>query len=96
MKPGSSEKQHLFDDPRNVRRLLRGLFTVCAALVLLDVVDFLLHLFTGFHWLRHEKGPLDWLPAYYAVYGFVACALLVLIAKQLRKILMRDEDYYDR
>jgi hypothetical protein len=96
MNPGSSEKQHLFDDPRNVRRVLRGLFAVCAALVLLDVVSFLLHMFAGFGSLRHEEGPLDWLPGYYPVYGFVACALLVLIAKELRKILMRDEDYDDR
>lgn len=96
MKPGSSEKQHLFDNPRNVRRLLRGLFTVCAALILLDVINFLLHEFTGFLWLHREEGPFEWLPGYYAVYGFVACALLVLIAKELRKVLMRDEDYYDR
>ena len=96
MKPGSSEKQHLFDKPRNVRRLLRGLFAVCAVLVLLDVGAFLLHRYAGFPALRHAEGPLDWLPGYYGVYGFVACALLVLIAKELRKVLMRDEDYYDR
>ena len=27
---------------------------------------------------------------------FLACVALVLIAKQLRKVLMRPEDYYDR
>lgn len=96
MKPGSSEKKHLFDNPRNLRRFLRGLYTVCAAFALLDVISFLLHKFTGFPSLRHEEGPLDWLPGYYAVYGFVACAFLVLFAKELRKVLMRDEDYYDR
>ena len=96
MNPGPTEKQHLFDDPRNVRRVLRGLFAVCAALVLLDVGSYLLHTFAGFESLRHAEGPLDWLPGYYAVYGFVACAALVLIAKELRKLLMRDEDYYDR
>ena len=31
------------------------------------------------------------------MYGFVACVLLVLIATQMRKVLMRkEEDYYDR
>jgi hypothetical protein len=33
---------------------------------------------------------------FYAIYGFVACVLLVVIAKELRKLLMRDENYYDR
>ncbi len=96
MKPGFSEKQHLFDSPRNVRRFLRGLVTVCAAFLLLDVISFLLHQFAGFHLLRHEEGPFDWLPGYYGIYGFIACAVLVLAAKELRKFLMRDEDYYDR
>jgi len=90
MKPG------LFDEPRNVRRVLRGLYTVCAVFVLIDVIDFLAHRFAGSPALRHEEGPLDWIPGYYGIYGFVACAALVLIAKELRKILMRDEDYYDR
>lgn len=90
MKPG------LFDEPKNVRRVLRGLYTICAAFFLIDVIDFLLHKFVGFSALRHEEGPLDWLPGYYGIYGFVACAALVLIAKKLRKVLMRDEDYYDR
>jgi hypothetical protein len=96
MNPGSSEKRHLFDNPRNVHRVLRSLYTICAAFILIDVIDFVLHKFAGFSALRHAEGPLDWLPGYYGIYGFVACALLVLIAKELRKILIRDEDYYDR
>ena len=32
---------------------------------------------------------------FYAVYGFVACVLLVLLAKEMRKVLIRKEDYYD-
>jgi len=35
------------------------------------------------------------LPGFYALFGFVACVVLVLIAKEMRKVLMRDEDYYD-
>jgi hypothetical protein len=31
----------------------------------------------------------------YGIYGFVACVALVLTAKELRKLLKRDEDYYD-
>ena len=45
----------------------------------------------------HRHTYLNWekLPAFYAFYGFVACVLLVLIAKEMRKVLMRKEDYYD-
>ena len=32
---------------------------------------------------------------FYAFYGFASCVVLVVVAKELRKILMRREDYYD-
>ena len=32
---------------------------------------------------------------FYAIFGFTACVTLVLIAKQMRRILKRKEDYYD-
>jgi hypothetical protein len=80
----SSQKTHLFDNPKNVRRVLWGLGIACA-LALLG--DFVIH--------RHVSHPWEGLWGFYAVYGFVACVLLVLVAKQMRKILMRSEDYYD-
>ena len=81
MKP---EKRHVFDDPRNVKRLLRVLYVVCAGLVLIDFVHH-----------RHVAHSWENLWGFYAVYGFVACVALVLIAKEMRKLLMRSEDYYD-
>lgn len=35
-------------------------------------------------------------PASYAVYGFVACVLLVVLGRALRRLVMRDERYYLR
>ena len=78
------EKQYLFDKPKNVQRLLRGFYAVC---VILFLVDFAVH--------RHIYHTWENLPAFYAIYGFVACVLLVLVAKEMRKVLMRKEDYYD-
>ena len=79
-------KKHIFDDPKNVTRLLRSFF---GTLVLLLVGDFLLHKHTYFPWE-------EW-PEFYPVFGFVACVILVLVAKYvLRPLVMRDEDYYDR
>jgi len=34
-------------------------------------------------------------PASYAVYGFVACVILVLLGIVLRRIVMRAEDFYE-
>ena len=33
-------------------------------------------------------------PASYAIYGFVSCVLLVLVGRVLRRLVMRDENYY--
>ena len=79
-----TEKKYLFDDPKNVDRLLRGFYAVC---VLLFLVDFAVH--------RHIEMSWENIPAFYAGYGFVACVVLVLVAKLMRKVVMRKEDYYD-
>ena len=79
-----ADKPHLFDNPNNVKRLLRGFYLLCALLI---IADFVVHRHIGLDW---EK-----IPAFYAIYGFVACVALVLAAKQLRKLVMRKEDYYD-
>ena len=95
MSAPDEERKHVFDDPRNVRLVLRILFAICAAVFLLDIVSLVMHLLDAGE-LRHAHHPWERLPGFHPIYGFVACVVLVLIAKQLRKILMRDEDFYDR
>lgn len=56
-----------------------------AAYLVLVGLDALLH--------RHSVHPWEGLFGFYALYGFAACVLLVLLAKELRKLLMRGEDY---
>jgi hypothetical protein len=78
------KKRHIFDDPANVKRVIHALYGVCALSLLADFfVD------------RHVDHPGEALFGFYALYGFVACVILVLVAKELRKVLMRGEDYYD-
>ncbi|KPK30767.1 MAG: hypothetical protein AMK70_13585 [Nitrospira bacterium SG8_35_1] len=78
-------KKHMFDNPRNVQRVLYGLF---ASLVLLLAIEPFIHGHPYFVWE-------EWF-GFYAIYGFVACVLLVLAAKYiLRPFVKRDEDYYD-
>ena len=78
-------KTYLFDNKRNVRFVVRALIAAC---ILLFGLDFVLH--------RHGEHPWEELPGFYAIYGFVACVLLVLLAKEMRKLLIRREDYYDQ
>ena len=78
------ESQHIFDKPRNIKRLLRVFFTICAVLLLLDFVHH-----------RHVIHSWEDLWGFYGIFGFVACVALVLIAKEMRKVVMRPEDYYD-
>jgi hypothetical protein len=79
------EKKYLFDNPRNVKILLRSFFS---SLVVLLIIEFFVHKHPHF-------GCEGWLE-FYAVYGFVACVALVLAAKYiLRPIMKRREDYYD-
>ena len=89
------EQSHYFDDPGNVRRFLRVFYALCLIAVLLDPLGMLLHAL-GLGELRHAERSWEGLPGFYAAYGFVACVLLVLVAKKLRGVLMRDEDYYER
>ena len=72
-------------DKFNVRRVLYSLYVFCAVLL---VIDFLYH--------RHSLHPWESWTGFYAVYGFVGCVLLVLIAKLLRGLVKRPENYYDK
>lgn len=79
------KKEHIFDKPRNVKRFFLG-FYVCLALLI--IVDLFIP--------KHPYFPMDGYPSFYAVYGFVACVGLVLLAKYvLRPLVKRGEDYYD-
>jgi len=80
-----SKPTHWLDSNRNVTRLYRGLWIICSLLVAVDLV---VH--------RHEEFGFAALFGFHAWFGFLACVALVLTAKGLRRVLMRDEDYYDR
>ena len=72
-----------FDRPQVIKWMLRIFYSVCIALV---VVDFIIH--------RHISTDVERIPAFYAIYGFAVCAILVLTARQLRKLLIREEHFY--
>lgn len=77
-------KQYIFDNPKNVKLLIRALYACCIILFALDLV---IH--------RHIYHPWEEFIGFYAFYGCIACVVLVLLAREMRKVVMRDEDYYD-
>ena len=81
----NTEKKHIFDSKKNIQLVLYGLF---GSLVLLLAIEPFITKHPYFAW-ENSFG-------FYAIYGFVACVLLVLIAKYvLRPLIKREEDYYD-
>ncbi len=80
-----TEKQHIFAKPKSVKLGLYGLF---GSLILLLALEPLV--------LKHPYFAWEEWFGFYAVYGFVACVILVLGAKYiLRPLVKREEDYYD-
>ncbi|MCG8530125.1 MAG: hypothetical protein MI749_05615 [Desulfovibrionales bacterium] len=74
----------IFDNPENVRRLRIGFFIALVLVLLAEAfVD------------MHGEFEVEHFYGFYAVYGFISYVSLIFIAKFLRKILMRREDYYD-
>ncbi|GLR71985.1 hypothetical protein [Agaribacter marinus] len=79
----TTEKVSFFDNPKNIKIMMIVFYVLCALLVLLD---FVVH--------RHIYLDFEKIPTFYALYGFVACVVLVVLAKLMRKVVMRDENYY--
>jgi hypothetical protein len=78
------ERERFLDRQSNVDRLLWG-FTLVGILVL--AVDFFFH--------RHVLHSWEHLWGFYGIFGAVGIIVLVQLSKVLRKLVMRDEDYYE-
>ncbi len=78
------ERRYWLDDRRNVDRLAYTLYAVCAGLFLADLL-YQKHVHFGFeHWV-----------GFHGWYGFLSYVCLIFLAKGLRKLVKRREDYYD-
>ena len=77
------DKKYWLDDPSNVDKIFYGLALICIGLFLTDLF-YHKHAYFAFE---------DWF-GFFAWYGFLCCVALVLLAKQMRKLVKRNEDYY--
>lgn len=73
------------DKAENRAFVRRVLYVACALLV---IADFVVH--------RHVVAAIENVPAFYALYGFLALVGVVMAARGLRMLVKRDEDYYER
>lgn len=81
--PWLGRKLLWLDDIKNVDRIVFGLYGLCAVLFLAD-----------FFYKKKTYLDLEDVPGFYAIYGFIMCAALVVCARAMRTFLMRDETYY--
>lgn len=76
--------RHWLDEPRNVRLLWRGFLAVLALTVLAELAATL-----------HPHFGVDGLFGFHAIYGFLACLAMIVVAKALGALLKRRDDYYE-
>ncbi len=78
-----NDDRRWLDNPRNVTRIVYGLAVLCTLALLADLF-----------YTKHPHFEIERIFGFYGIYGFVVSFSLVLAAKQLRRVLRRDEDYY--
>ena len=80
-----AEENWWLDNPANVRLIVLALAIIC---VLLFLADFFYH--------KHGHFDFEQWPGFYAWYGFLSYCTIVLTAKQIRKLIGRDESFYEK
>ena len=80
-----NDKNYFLDKKENVRIIYLSTWLVGLILILCDLI---IH--------RHDDASFAEFFGFYGIYGFLGCVILVLMAKAIRKLVMRSEDYYDR
>tara|TARA_Y100000031_G_C8130415_1_gene342621 strand:- start:8 stop:274 length:267 start_codon:yes stop_codon:yes gene_type:complete len=75
-----------FENPVNMKKIKKLTYIV---LFLLVLIDFFIH--------RHHVAFFwDKIPGFNALYGFIACILIIIVSKALGKHwLSKPEDFYD-
>lgn len=74
-----------FDEPRHGRLVVGAVGAVCALTALADLF-----------YSKHAHFAWELWPGVHGLFGFASCVFLVLAAKVLRRLVRRDEDFYDR
>ena len=87
--PDSGGGEDWLDKRKNIDLIFWGLVGTCALLVVIQIV-------MDRYVDSHTEFELQKWPGFYGVFGYVAFLGIVLAGKYLRKLVMREEDYYVR
>lgn len=79
------EKTHWLDQPRNIKLLWRGFLLVLVLTVLAEVLV-----------PMHPNFAIESVFGFNAWYGFLVCALMIVLAKGLALVLKRPDTYYGK
>lgn len=82
--PIDEQKSYWLDDKRNIDRLVYALYLACGLLFLAD-----------FFYQKKVHFEFEGWIGFFGWYGFISYVFIVLSAKAWRKIVRRDENYYD-
>ena len=84
-----SDRKYWLDDPCNINKIVYGLAAVCALLLAVNLLT---------QWLgnMNEHFRFESWFGFFGVFGFFSFIGIVVVAKVMRKLLKREEDYYDR
>jgi len=74
----------VFDKPKTIKLLWMVLYAICGLLL---IPEFFMH--------REPHFGMDSFWGFFAILGFIACALLILFSKLLGFVLKVKENYYD-
>ena len=72
-----------FATPTNANKIFAALAALCLLLFMSD-----------FTYKKYGHFPIEKIPGFYGVYGFIMFTALILVAKTLRLLIKRDEAYY--
>jgi len=79
-----NHKKNWLDRPRSVDKIIRAVAVICLAVLAAD-----------FFYEKHGHYSWEEWPGFYALFGFLSFVVIDVGGKVLRKLVMRDEDYYD-
>ncbi|MCR9214715.1 MAG: hypothetical protein NXI13_13430 [Proteobacteria bacterium] len=84
------DKKYWLEEPKNQNKVFYCLLVLCGLLAIPDVVKLF-----GVLFQTEGNFELKSLLKFYSIYGALCYVALIFIAKWLRPVLLRKEDYYD-
>jgi hypothetical protein len=82
--PNANGPPRWLDRAGNVRKVYYSVWIACGLLLLAELfID------------KHGEVEIERFFGFHGFYGLIACVVLVLAAKLLRRVLIRPENYYD-